>query len=90
MDSVENVSNWDFIGEFTRHGRELLRERWNNAGLTGNADARFLVIGEELSLPFDLFRQRRLDALWNDRFRELIRAAILGESVGGDSFEDTI
>jgi len=51
MDSVENVCNWDFVGAFTRHGRELLGERWKNAGLTGNADARFLVIGEELSLP---------------------------------------
>jgi pullulanase len=65
MDSVENVYNWDFVGAFTRHGRELFRERWNNAGLTGNADARFLVIGEELSLPFALFQQQRLDALWN-------------------------
>jgi pullulanase len=90
MDSVENVYNWDFVGAFTRHGRELLRERWNNDGLTGNADARFLVIGEELSLPFALFEQKRLDALWNDRFRELIRAAILGQSAGGENFEGTV
>ena len=90
MDSVENVYNWDFVGAFTRHGRELLRERWKNAGLTGNADARFLVIGEELSLPFALLQQARLDALWNDRFRELIRAAIVGESAGGENFEGTI
>jgi pullulanase len=68
----------------------LLRERWKNAGLTGNADARFLVIGEELSLPFALLQQARLDALWNDRFRELIRAAIVGESAGGENFEGTI
>lgn len=90
MDSVENVYNWDFVGAFTRHGRELLRERWNNDGLTGNADARFLVIGEELSLPFALFEQKRLDALWNDRFRELIRAAILGQSAGSENFEGTV
>jgi pullulanase len=91
MDSVENVYNWDFVGAFTKHGRELFRERWRNAGLTGDADARFIVIGEELSLPFALLQQARLDALWNDRFRELIRAAILGESDGYETtFEGTI
>jgi pullulanase len=35
-------------------------------------------------------QQARLEALWNDRFRELIRAAILGESDGNETFEGTI
>ena len=37
------------------------------------------VVGEELSLPLDLLKQQRLDALWNDKFRVYVRAAILGE-----------
>jgi hypothetical protein len=35
----------------------------------------------ELSLPFDLLKQQRLDSLCNDTFRAYVRAAILGENV---------
>jgi pullulanase len=80
MDSVENVANWDFVGNFTNRGRDLWRERWNAQGLGSDPDSRFLVVGEELSLPMDLLRQNRLDALWNDRFREHIRAALVAQN----------
>ena len=43
---------------------------------------RFLVVGEELDLPMALLTQGRLDGLWNDTFRGLVRSVILGE---GDS-----
>ncbi|MEV0614553.1 alpha-amylase family glycosyl hydrolase [Nonomuraea sp. NPDC050404] len=69
IDSVNNVYNWDFVQEFTEYARALSR---------APAD-RFLVVGEELSVPIDLVRQRRLDALWNERFKHLVRQAILGE-----------
>ena len=88
MDSVENVANWDFVGAFTQHGRALWRQRWGT--LPGNADARFIVIGEELSLPMGLLGQHRLDTLWNDRFREFVRAALLGEAADNENFEWTV
>jgi pullulanase len=92
MDSVENVANWDFIGEFKELGHRLFKERWNEQKLDpAKADEHFLVVGEELSLPFDLLNQRRLDALWNDAFRVYVRAAIVGENADGEpSFEWTV
>ena len=91
MDSVENVSNWDFVGGYRDRARSLWKERWQQAGLgpTG-ADERFLVVGEELSRPLGLLTQSRLDALWNDGFRARIRAAILGQNEDGQNFEDTV
>jgi 1,4-alpha-glucan branching enzyme len=89
MDSVENVANWDFVQSFKDRGRALNRQRWTDAGLAPQADAeaRFLVVGEELQLPPGLLRQNRLDGLWNDDFQTRVRAAILGESTGFDGFE---
>ncbi len=80
MDSVENVSNWDFVQGFKDRARALFQERCAAAGVNpADADARFLVVGEELSLPMDLLTQGRLDGLWNDTFRALVRSVILGE-----------
>ena len=91
MDSVENVSNWDFVGTFKQRARDLFKERWLGAGLPeAGADAHFLVVGEELTLPRELLRQNRLDGLWNEDFQTRIRAAILGESANGDNFEFTV
>lgn len=33
MDSVENVSNWDFVGAYKDRARDLWNERWTAAGL---------------------------------------------------------
>jgi 1,4-alpha-glucan branching enzyme len=91
MDSVENVANWDFVGGFKDLARNLWNQRWAEQGRGPGADERFLVVGEELSLPPGLLRQGRLDGLWNDTFQQLVRAAILGESGGGESsFEWTV
>jgi len=90
LDSVENVANWDFVQAFRERGRELFAERFA-AGVSDDTKlARFLVVGEELSLPFGLIRGGRLDGLWNDDFQARIRGAVLGESVGGDNFEWTV
>jgi hypothetical protein len=80
------------VQSFKDLGRALFRERWSESGLdpAAGADARFLVVGEELTLPVGLLRQSRLDGLWNDDFQTRVRAAILGESVGDDNFEWTV
>ena len=94
MDSVENVSNWDFVGAYKDRARSLWQERWQAAGLgadaNGGADERFLVVGEELTQPLGLLQQNRLDALWNDGFRARVRAAILGQNNDGENFEFTV
>lgn len=90
MDSVENVANWDFIRDFKNRARALWQERWTAQGLGAGADERFLVVGEELSEPMALLGQSRLDGLWNDKFRALIRAALIGQTEDGLSFEDTV
>ena len=65
-------------------------ERWTAQGLGAGADSRFLVVGEELTQPMALLTDRRLDGLWNDKFRALIRAALIGQTGDGLSFEDTV
>ena len=88
MDSVENVANWDFIRDFKDAAREHFRQRYQASGAA--ADAKFLVVGEELEMPPELLRDQRLDGLWNERFQGLVRAALLGESADGLNFEDTV
>jgi 1,4-alpha-glucan branching enzyme len=89
LDSVENVASWDFVQEYT----ELARGTWRGRfpGQDGEADARFIVVGEELTEPLDLLRQRRLDGLWHERFKKYVRAAILGQAAEGEAtFEETV
>src|SRR5581483_1540749 len=71
--------------------RDAFRARCAAHGVTQNAaDARFLVVGEELNLPLDILAQQRITALWNDRFRELLRCAVLGVAADNESFESTV
>jgi pullulanase len=66
MDSVNNVANWDFV----KHFKKLARHVWQEAG--GSAD-KFLVVGEELAVPKGLITQNRLDGLWNEDFKLMVR-----------------
>ncbi|SFN21779.1 alpha-amylase family glycosyl hydrolase [Nitrosomonas communis] len=84
MDSVNNIANWDFVQEF----KGLARETWKNKGGT---DDKFIVVGEELSVPLDLLHQNRLDGLWNEDFKRMVRNVILGRNDDKESsFEWTI
>jgi pullulanase len=53
MDSVENVANWHLVQSFKDLGRALNKQRWTDVELdqSAGANARFLVVGEELTLP---------------------------------------
>lgn len=88
MDSVENVAHCNFIRDFNDEARKQFKARYSAEG--DKANAKFLVVGEELTLPRELLTQQRLDGLWNERFQGLGRAALLGENVGGLNFEDTV
>ncbi len=92
IDSVETVANWDFLGDFTNYAREHFRERCRAQGMTAEeADARFLMVGEELQQPMELIRQRRITALWNDKFRDYLRPALLGQNAASEpTFEWTV
>src|SRR5207253_5478464 len=56
-----------------------------------DADERFLVVGEDLAVPIDLVRQNRLDGLWNEEFKRMVRYAIMGQNDQKEpSFEWTV
>jgi len=90
MDSVENVQNWDFVQTYKDRARALNRERFAAQGVAG-ADARMLVVGEELNEPLDLLRQGRLDGLWHQNFKNYVRLALIGRNHENEStFEATV
>jgi pullulanase len=78
----------DFIRDFKDAAREQFNQRYPAARAA--ADAKFLVVGEELEMPPELLNTKRLDGLWNERFQALARAALLGENADGLNFEDTV
>jgi pullulanase len=91
IDSVSNIANWDFVEEFKNHARTLWHRRWDASNPPSRADERFLVVGEELSVPIALLTQNRLDGLWNEHFKRLVRFAILGQKEQNEpSFESMI
>lgn len=93
MDSVENMSSWNFVQDFRNYARQQWATKAKNMGLTPQQyDPRFQVIGEELAVPKGLLDpgNRRLDALWNEDFKRMIRQALLGKSYGDLSFEETV
>jgi pullulanase len=84
MDSINNIANWDFVQEFKDRARAAWQAR-------GGMDGTFLVVGEELSVPLALVRQRRLDGLWNEEFKRMARNAVLGRNDDKEpSFEWTV
>src|SRR6185436_6311167 len=78
LDSVNNYNNWDFAGEVRGASRAASSQRWAEQNTAGSGDDRFLVVGEELSVPKPLLG--RLDALWNEDFKRIIRSVILGRN----------
>jgi 1,4-alpha-glucan branching enzyme len=81
LDSVNNIGNYDFLQGFKELARQLWAER-------GGTPEQFLVVGEELSVPLALIHQNRLDGLWNEHFKQMIRRILLGRSAWDEpSFE---
>ncbi|HKP85488.1 MAG TPA: alpha-amylase family glycosyl hydrolase [Blastocatellia bacterium] len=91
MDSVENVSNWDFIQEYKKLARDTWHQKFEGGAASGDVDERFLVVGEELTEPLEILHQQRLDGLWHESFKKYIRAALIGRNADGESsFEATV
>ncbi|CAK7206367.1 hypothetical protein SEUCBS139899_009158 [Sporothrix eucalyptigena] len=87
LDSINNVGNWDFVKAYKDKAWSL----YNARSPFGRGDpSRFLVIGEELSLPVAMLQQGCLDALWNENWLQRVRAVLLGEDYNGDDFEWTV
>ena len=89
MDSVNNIMNHDFVQEFKDYARDLWRKRWQEQNDSpSGAEERFLVVGEELSEPPALLQQNRLDGLWHEQFKRILRNVILGKNDDNEpSFE---
>lgn len=84
LDSVNNIGNYDFVRSYKDRAWALFNTRY-----APNPDSsKFLVIGEELSMPVaSLLHTGVLNALWNEPWQTRLRAAILGEASGEDNFE---
>ena len=81
MDSVVNIMNYDFVQQIRDYARDLWRARGTDAvGTPRGAEERFLVVGEELAVPMALLEQNRLDGLWNEHFKRILRNVILGRN----------
>lgn len=86
LDSVNNIASYDFLKAYKDYAWELYRSRYQSP-----SDAKFLVVGEELSDPLDMVTTGTLNALWNEPFKRRIRGAILGNPAEGDvNFEWTV
>ncbi|KIX92983.1 uncharacterized protein Z520_11256 [Fonsecaea multimorphosa CBS 102226] len=83
LDSINNVANYDFIKYYKDYAWQLHQAR-------GGSTDKFIVIGEELSVPKDLLSSGTLNALWNEPFQGRLRAAIIGQAADGDDFEWTV
>jgi pullulanase len=84
LDSINNINNYDFLQEF----KNFAQQHWRDRGGEGD---RFLVVGEDLSVPIPIVHQKRLDGLWNEKFKHILRRVILGENgLGDSSFEWSI
>ncbi|KAK1757868.1 putative alpha amylase [Echria macrotheca] len=84
LDSVNNIGNYDFVRSYKERAWELYNARYGKS-----ADpSKFLVIGEELSMPVSMVRQGVLNALWNEPWQARLRAAVLGNPLSDqESFE---
>ena len=85
LDSTNNIGSYDFIKAYKERAWSLYGSRYDSA-----SSAKFLVIGEELSVPLDMITSGTLNALWNEPFQGRLRATIIGQTLNTDDFEWTV
>jgi pullulanase len=81
IDEIDNIDNYDFVQEVTDFASAIWEKR-------GGKPENFLVSGEELGVPLALIHQDRVNTIWNEHFKRIIRQVILGQKADKDgSFE---
>ena len=83
LDSIENVANRDFLTLVRDQAHDFFDELYSN---DPDKEEKFLVVGEELSMPRELISSRPLDGFWNEQFKNRLRKAILGHTYDGEDF----
>ena len=81
IDSVVNIDCYDFLSEISWDTRSFFIDD------VRGTDDKYLVVGEELAVPKALLDQQRLDGMWNELFKAIVRHVILGRNYGNDNFE---
>ncbi|KAK3382721.1 putative alpha amylase, catalytic domain subfamily [Lasiosphaeria ovina] len=91
LDSVNNIGNWDFVRSYKERAWELYNARYGGSPAPAGTDpSKFLVIGEELSMPISMVQQGVLNALWNEPWQGRLRAVLLGEVANDVDFASTV
>ncbi len=84
LDSVNNIKNFDFLQEV----KDLSRAIWKDRG---GRDDNFLVVGESIPIQQAMLEQKRLDSLWNEEFKNIVKPAVVGRNAEGEqSFEQCV
>jgi pullulanase len=93
VDSVPNIADPDTVGELSSQARTAWRDRYPDPERVSDANARFLVVGEDLSQPEPLtwVTENRLDGVWHESFKRRLRNLLIGSQDAADtSFADTV
>ncbi|TLD26090.1 glycoside hydrolase family protein [Venturia nashicola] len=72
LDSIPDIGDDNFLKSFNADAWKLHRSRYNKTV----SNDKFLVIGEELTVPVGLITNGSLNALWNQPFQDRLHAAI--------------
>lgn len=85
LDSINNIGNYDFVREFRSDAYKHFHQLYDTSG---SHNDRFIIIGEELAMPIDMVKgpSKCVDSLWNERFQERLRAAIVGQGKDDDMY----
>ncbi|MEJ1962424.1 MAG: alpha amylase [Gammaproteobacteria bacterium] len=91
LDGVESVASEEIVRVLTDHARLRNSERYAALGLSAQADARFIVVGDGPGEPTNLLERHKLDGLWHSAFKDYIRMALVGRPHENEpGFESTV
>jgi pullulanase len=83
---LDSVVNYDCY-ELMQNINEKTRTFFNTINQNTDSNKKYLVVGEELGVPRAILDQKRLDGLWNENFKRIVRNVIIGSGWNGETFE---
>lgn len=86
LDSINNINCSYFLDEVNNETRKVYTDK----KIVNGSDDKYLVVGEELSVPAYILEQGRLDGLWNEMFKNIVRNVLIGKNHEGDNFEQSV